>query len=133
MELNVRDVASILRVPEYTIYRLIDEDDLPASQINGQYRFSREELLEWASARSVNPVGIVAEARHAGGTTASLTEALRDGGILKGVPGADKDTVLRTVIDKLPLHDGADRFDGLADSRDLVAGEIVHHHDVAGS
>ena len=49
MELDVREVASILHVPEYTIYRLIDEDDLPASQINGQYRFSREELLEWAS------------------------------------------------------------------------------------
>ena len=64
MELDVREVASILHVPEYTIYRLIDEDDLPASQINGQYRFSREELLEWASSRSVNPIGIVAESRH---------------------------------------------------------------------
>ena len=57
----------------------------------------------------MNPIGIVAESRHPGAAVASLTEALRGGGILTGVPGADKDSVLRTIIDKLPLHDGADR------------------------
>jgi len=109
MELNVRDVASILHVPEYTVYRLIDEDQLPASQINGQYRFSREELLEWASARSVNPVGIVQGGERTSGADVILGEALVAGGILSSVRGADKDSVLRSVVDKLPLHDGADR------------------------
>ena len=60
MELDVREVAAILHVPEYTVYKLITEDSLPASQISGQYRFSRAELLEWASERSVNPMGILA-------------------------------------------------------------------------
>jgi PTS system nitrogen regulatory IIA component len=109
MELNVRDVASILHVPEYTVYRLIDEDELPSSQINGQYRFSREELLEWASARSVNPVGILQGGERTSGSEVGLGESLAAGGILTSLRGADKDSVLRSVVEQLPLHDGADR------------------------
>lgn len=109
MELEVRDVAAILHVPEYTVYRLIDEDRLPASRINGQYRFSREDLLEWANARNVNPRGIIESTGRASASDGLLCEALTAGGLLRGVRGADKSSVLRYVVDHLPLHDGADR------------------------
>jgi nitrogen PTS system EIIA component len=109
MELSVRDVAGILHVPEYTVYRLIDEDKLPATEINGQFRFSREELLEWASSRSVNPVGIVKSPGRASPAGNTLGEALRAGGQLRGVRGTDRASVLRFVVDNLPLNGGADR------------------------
>jgi len=109
MELDVREVASILHVPEYTVYRLIDEDDLPASRSNGQYRFSRAELLEWASARSVNPVGIIKEQERDSTEEPRLVQALQTGGLLTGLRAADKDSLLRTIVEKLPLPDSADR------------------------
>jgi len=109
MELDVREVAAILHVPEYTVYKLIDENNLPASQINGQYRFSRAELLEWASARSVNPIGIVLNSGPDADGGSPLAQALETGGLLTGVHGTDKESVLHSIVDKLPLHEGADR------------------------
>jgi PTS system nitrogen regulatory IIA component len=109
MELTVRDVAGILHVPEYTVYRLIDEDKLPATEINGQFRFSREELLEWASSRSVNPIGIVKNPGPTSPQGNTLGEALRSGGLLRGIRGTDRASVLRFVVERLPLNDRADR------------------------
>ena len=109
MELNVRDVAAILHVPEYTVYRLIDEDNLPASQINGQYRFSREELLEWASARNVNPVGIVRGAERAS-VPANLAEARwRPAALSPPWTAARTKRLSVRIVDKLPLNDGRSR------------------------
>ncbi len=95
MELDVREVAAILHVPEYTVYKLITENNLPASQINGQYRFSRAELLEWASSRSVNPIGIVGTSGRGAAGETTLAAALAAGGILEGIHGTDRDSVLR--------------------------------------
>ncbi len=129
MELDVRAVAAILHVPEYTVYKLIDEDHLPASRISGQYRFSRAELLEWASQRSVNPIGIVATDGQKPPGESLLAAALEAGGIITGIVGADVDSVLRAAVDKLPLTDGADR-EGLLQL--LLAREKVGSTAVGG-
>jgi PTS system nitrogen regulatory IIA component len=51
MTLTVRDAATLLRVSEKTIYRWISQRTVPAYMMNGQYRFYRVELLEWATSR----------------------------------------------------------------------------------
>ena len=52
MQLTVRDVARLLKVDENAVYRWVKEDQLRAEEINGQYRFNRSDLLEWATLRS---------------------------------------------------------------------------------
>ena len=48
MQLSVRDVVRLFKVPEKTVYHWIKENDLPAVKVGEQYRFGRTELLEWA-------------------------------------------------------------------------------------
>ena len=38
MQLTVKDVAQLLKVSENTVYRWLDDGDLPASKVNENYR-----------------------------------------------------------------------------------------------
>lgn len=109
MQLSVKDAASILNVPEKTIYRWLKQGHLPAHSVNGQYRFNRAELLEWATARGI-PVseGILADHDAPSGLV-SLSEAIELGGVHGDVQGVDKDGVLRAVVGRLPLPEEVDR------------------------
>jgi nitrogen PTS system EIIA component len=108
MELTVRDASAIFNIPESTVFRWIKEKNLPSREINGDYRFSRAELLEWAT---VNRVKLAADIfQEAGGNGRHLLfQSLTDGGIAYRAGGADKETVLRDIVAGLPLPEGQDR------------------------
>src|SRR6516225_9658664 len=108
MELTVRDTSAIFNIPESTVVRWIKERNLPSREINGDYRFSRAELLEWAT---VNKVKLAADIfQEPGGNGRHLLfQALTDGGIAHRPGGADKETVLRDIVAGLPLPEGQDR------------------------
>jgi PTS system nitrogen regulatory IIA component len=110
MKLNVRDAAQLLNVTEKTVYRWIKQGVIPAYQINDQYRFSRAELLEWATSRkiSVSPE-IFAEPEGGEAPPPSLSEALRAGGVHYRIGGTDKATVLHAVVDMMKLPEEVDR------------------------
>ena len=99
-----------MRVSEKTVYRWVTDDDLPAEQINGQYRFNRTELLEWATVRKmeVSPV-LFQQPNDKDGLQPRLDEALQAGGILYGVQGSDKAAVLSDMVQRMPLPDEVDR------------------------
>jgi nitrogen PTS system EIIA component len=110
MDLTVRDVCSLLSLSENTVYRWIDQGILPATRIDSQYRFNRAELLEWATARRLK---ISAELFNGSGSevaqVSGLTEALEAGGIVHGLTGTDKPSVLRAIVEHLRLPDDLDR------------------------
>jgi PTS system nitrogen regulatory IIA component len=107
MQLNVVDAATILNVPQSTLLRWINEDNLPAKEVNGQYHFSPSELLEWATAHGVS---VRADRFPGSGVeTDSLVEAIIAGGVWYELAGGDKPSVLRNVVDSMPLGNGADR------------------------
>jgi nitrogen PTS system EIIA component len=109
MQIGVRDVMRILNVPEKTVHRWISEG-LPAACINGQYRFNRAELLEWANARKIPVSGELFDKHEAGGaTTPSLATAIESGGVFYGVQGTDKESALRAAIERMPLAAEVDR------------------------
>lgn len=111
MQLSVKDAASILNVPEKTIYRWLKQGHLPGQSVNDQYRFNRAELLEWATANRINvspeifsePVGPSSAALP------TLEEALRAGGIHYRIGGQDKESVLRAVVDQMQLPEEVNR------------------------
>lgn len=109
MQLTVRDVAKLLAVSEKTIYRWLNEGIIPAYRVNEQYRFNRAELLEWATARRINVSAELFSEPDSGLPPPSLSEAMKFGGIFYRVDGADKPSVLRSVVDLLKLSDDVDR------------------------
>lgn len=110
MQLTVKDVARLFQQPERTILNWIGELDLPACRVNGQFRFNRIELLDWAAERkiSVSPE-LLREAGSDLGELPSLSDALAAGGVFYDLEGTDKDAVLQTLVQKLRLPEQVDR------------------------
>lgn len=106
MKLTVSEAASLLGSPEDRVYDWIEADDLPAQKIRGQFRINRTDLLEWATERNIG-VSPRAFGRERG--TPSLAEALRAGGAHHQIEGSDLGTVLRNIVELLPLSDPSDR------------------------
>lgn len=108
MKLKVKDAAELLQVSEKTIYRWIAQEKLPMHQVNGQYRFNRAELLEWATVKRI-PVSPKMMEEPEDTFIPSLEEALRFGGVYYRVEGNDKDSVLRSIVNILSLPEEVDR------------------------
>ncbi len=110
MHLNVREAAKILSVSEKTIYRWINQGNLPAYRVNEQYRFNRAELLEWATSRKINvSPEIFHEPETQGGPLVGFADALQTGGIFYRVGGEDKESVLRAIVETMRLPEEVDR------------------------
>jgi PTS system nitrogen regulatory IIA component len=110
MQLTVRDVSSLLKVSEKTVYRWINQGILPAYRVNDQYRFNRAELLEWATSRKMNVAAELFEEPESSATPVpGLVEALRAGGIFYRVGGADRESALRSLVEYMRLPEEVDR------------------------
>lgn len=110
MQITVHEVASLLGVSEKTIYRWVQQRRLPAFKINEQYRFSRAEILEWATAERINvSPDIFVEPKGTAAQRPALAEALKRGGVYYRVGGHDKAAVLKSVVDLMPLPEEVDR------------------------
>lgn len=103
MKLSIADAARLVALPEETIYDWIEKDDFPAERIGGQFRINRAQLLEWATERKIalNP-----EVFRSAEESASVSKALRAGGIHRSIPGGSADDVLQRIVRLLPLDDG---------------------------
>jgi PTS system nitrogen regulatory IIA component len=105
MQLTVRDVAQLLKTEDTQVYRWIDEGSIPVYTVNEQFRFNRSEVLEWAHTRKL-PLSITAFERMntpLAVPLAGLDGALSQGGVHRGVPGKDRESVLRSVITHFQL------------------------------
>jgi len=110
MQLTVRDVSTLLKVSEKTVYRWINQGILPAYRVNEQYRFNRAELLEWATSRKMNvSADLFEEPESSVAPLPSLVEALQAGGIFYRVGGTDKESALRAVVEHMRLPEEVDR------------------------
>jgi PTS system nitrogen regulatory IIA component len=106
MKLTVRDAAKMLNVAESVVYRWIREEGIPVHRVNDHYRFHRAELLEWATSRGIRvsseqfrgPVGNGTEQPR-------LSDALEAGGVHYGVGGSNRESVLRAVVQLMPIEE----------------------------
>lgn len=109
MKLTVREAAALLGETEDRVHDWIEDRNLPAQRIRGQFRINRSELLEWATE---NHVAISAGAFAAADDESappSIAGALRAGGIHRGVPGENVVEVLCEVVRLLPMVSEAER------------------------
>jgi PTS system nitrogen regulatory IIA component len=106
MKLTITEAAALLGATEERVYDWIEENDLPAQRVRGQYRVNRTDLLEWATGHRIAVSPRAFESERA---APSLAEALRAGGVHDQVPGGDLATVMREIVARLPLSDESDR------------------------
>lgn len=109
MKLGVREVAAHMRVPESTVFHWVEREGLPATRVDGQFRFHPQAVYEWATELGRPVAGDLF--RDAGGSPApaSLTRAIRRGGIVAGLGGDDRRAVMAAAVERLPLPAHADR------------------------
>ncbi len=101
MPSTLQEVARWLSVPERTVARWIRERGLPARRVQERFSFNRTEVLEWATA-----LGVPLDAQALGSGQedgGSLADALEAGGVQQGVGGHDPSSVLRSVVEGMPL------------------------------
>jgi PTS system nitrogen regulatory IIA component len=124
MQLDARCAAALLNVPEGKLDRLVADGGLPASRVDGRYRFDRGDLLEWAAARCV---GVSAGPVRGAMEGPSLAAALEAGGVVEGVPGSGREAVFHAVAAGLSLPEGMSReeLEALLRSRASVATTAV--------
>jgi len=110
MQLTVKDVAKLFDVPERTVRGWIRREGLPAQELGGIHRFSKPQLLEWATVRKMAlPAGWFADDKGGNGTPSTVCDALRRGGIVRDVAGNNKPAVLQEVVRRMPLPASVDR------------------------
>lgn len=110
MHLTVRDVARLLNVSEKTVYRWLRKGQIPAYRLNDHYRFDRDELMAWASARKIGvSPEVFLEPEGEMTPMPSLFDALENGGIHYRVSGVDKPSALRAAVETIRLPQGVDR------------------------
>ena len=90
----------MLDLSERAVQEHIETGEMPSQCVNGRYFLNRDELIEWATARGLAMALPPADpAEH----LPTLGEALQAGGIFHGLPGTDKDSVLRHLVECMPL------------------------------
>lgn len=108
MQLTVREAARLLAVSEETVYRWIGLKEIPVCRVGDDYRFNRSDLLEWAMAKRIPVSPELFEADNGARSLPNLADALRAGGIVYGVEGADKAAVLHAVAHAMKLPEDVD-------------------------
>jgi len=110
MQLTLAQVARLFSVSESTVTLWVRQANLPAHEVNSQYRFDRAELLEWAATHDKRFSPSIFQAingDHVG--EISLAESLQRGGVSLRVGGNDRYEVFREAINDLPLPETFDR------------------------
>ncbi len=108
MQLTVREVADILNVTERAVYGWIG-DGMPCHTVDGQYRFNKSEILEWAHSRKLSVSTRIYRMDGSGKASTTVAEAIEAGGVVHGLAGHDKATVLRAMVNALKLPAVTDR------------------------
>ncbi|MDD5307521.1 MAG: PTS sugar transporter subunit IIA [Deltaproteobacteria bacterium] len=110
MELTVRDVASLLGLPEQAVYRMAQSGQLPAYQVDSQTRFNNADLLDWVIANKPE-MALRVHSQLAGCVHGQpqIVEALAAGGVFHGIAGSDRLAVIRAVANLLPVPKTIDR------------------------
>lgn len=109
MKLTVQDIARIFSLSEKTIYRWINQGDIPAYKINDQYRFNRTEIIEWAAAKRINfSPELFEDSENDATQFRSLADSLAAGGIFYRVGGNNKEDVLKEIVKIIRIPETVD-------------------------
>ena len=104
MELTINDIVKIFAVPEDTVNNWIEKKDMPCIKANEQYRFNYIELLDWALQKKIQLTPeVLSLGDRENYEVCVLYQAIKNGRIHYDVPGDNREEVLKSIVDILPL------------------------------
>jgi PTS system nitrogen regulatory IIA component len=110
MEMTVKDAAKMFNASVSTIYKWVEDLGMPAVRVQEQVRFNKTELLEWATVSGVRvSVESLSDTTETNGALPEVSDAIRAGGVFFGVPGRDRDSVMKSVVRLIRLPKTIDR------------------------
>ena len=115
--LTTKQLAEYLQLSERSVYRLLEQGDIPALRVGGQWRFRKSAVDEWLDVR-VQQMEIeqldatFREDLEADSTTVS--ELLSPGNVFLDLPQDSKEDVLRALATLVKLPEDVDREQLLA-------------------
>ena len=101
--LTIPEVVNLLRVPETTIRRWIQQGEFPCTIRNGKPLINRTTLISWAEAKHLR-LGSSALGKKGNLVSDNLLAALELGDIHYGLKGEDREAVLRDLPGQLQLN-----------------------------
>jgi nitrogen PTS system EIIA component len=110
MEMTVKDAAKMFDAPVSSVYKWIEDLGMPAVRVQEQYHFNRTELLEWAAVSGIRvSAKFLSDHYEKSVVLPEVSDAIRAGGVFFGVPGTDKDAVMKSVVRLIRLPKAIDR------------------------
>lgn len=110
MQLEIAEAARILNVSERTVNKWIADDELPVHKVDDRFYINPTELLEWATLRRIPASPELFQRQSQGaGESPSLARAFSIGTVFTELPGNDRESVLRAVVDRLPARTAGER------------------------
>jgi PTS system nitrogen regulatory IIA component len=110
MHLTISQVSKLLNLPVSTVQRWIRQGNIPVYRHEGKYLFLEKDLVKWAQSQGIV---ITSKSQKAPARKpvqeCSLVQAMRRGGIVRGVSGDDASGVLKAVVGVAPLAPSIDR------------------------
>ena len=101
--LTIPEVVNLLRVPETTIRRWIQQGEFPCTIRNGKPLINKTTLISWAEAKHLR-LNSSALGKKGNLVSDNLLAALELGGIHYGLEGEDREAVIRRLPGQLQLN-----------------------------
>ncbi len=122
MELRMKHVMELLKVPEKEVLRRIKEKQLPARKLNHQYVFNEQEIREWAVKNGVEMNSRLVRGT-APGAHVSAASLMQKGGFIYGLKGRTVGELLGDAVTRMRLPDNLkkqDVLDSLLEREDMM-------------
>lgn len=112
MDLELQEVAGLLNVSESVLLKLVTEGIVPSYNINGAYRFNRQEIEAWVLTQkksSQHPIDDQEQQKPSSGSLRyNLFRALNNGDVFTDIDGESKPAVIRATMKRLAPSLGLD-------------------------
>lgn len=133
MDLELQEVAGLLNVPETVLLKWVSEGKVPSYNINGAYRFNRQEIEAWVMTAKVNTQSDDEEQETARPSSGSLRfnlfRALNNGDVFTDIDADTKDAVIRSTMKHLAPQlklDNEVLYELFMDRENLVPTAVGH-------
>ena len=123
--ISVKSLAQKMGVSEKTVYRMVNDSQIPfAVKIGGQWRFRSDTVESWLNAKSGNRPG-----SQTTNIDITLAESLQNGAVLYRIHGSNRDEALDELLATLTY---SSRFEPLQTKISILARESLCSSSLKG-
>ncbi len=133
MDLELQEVAGLLNVPENVLLKWVSDGKVPSYNINGSYRFNRQEIETWVMTEKVSHDTGIDELENSrsinGSLRYNLFRGLNNGDVFTDIKADSKQSLIHQTMQRLaPLLrlDADVLYELFMDRENLVSTAVGH-------